>query len=373
MVLRAGFHGTVGQPSAQVIDGSLKFDDDSSQYLNRTPSSAGNKTVWSFSFWIKLNKVDGQRQIFSVYNDSSNDSLIKINSNGYLEIWNYIGGAYKTQYISNARFRDHSAWYHFFISCNGSTSLSAWVNGVAITFSTSTGPDGTDWLFNGTNSHQIGRYNTTANSDFQLTQVNWIDGHALEPTDFGFTDPLTNTWRPKKYTGSVNAPESGFGGTVWSSYVTNGSTGGTAPSKAFNGSIANNTGYDESNWTRSASNGNTPAVFDVSGVASMADVTEVKVYAYVADSQNNGTILAVNDVNQATSGQSGFQVYTVDVTGNGLDTIKYKYVSGSGPYCYLTGVTVSINGGAHQELIDGSGAPAGVNGFYLPMDGNSPI
>ena len=89
----------------------------------------------------------------------------------------------------------------------------------------------------------------------------------------------------------------------------------------------------------------------------MADVTEVKVYAYVADSQNNGTILAVNDVNQATSGQSGFQVYTVDVTGNGLDTIKYKYVSGSGPYCYLTGVTVSINGGAHQELIDGSGAP----------------
>ena len=26
MALRAGFHGTVGQPSAQVIDGSLKFD-----------------------------------------------------------------------------------------------------------------------------------------------------------------------------------------------------------------------------------------------------------------------------------------------------------------------------------------------------------
>ena len=39
MVLRAGFHGTVGQPSAQVIDGSLKFDDGSSQYLNN---------IWSF-------------------------------------------------------------------------------------------------------------------------------------------------------------------------------------------------------------------------------------------------------------------------------------------------------------------------------------
>ena len=49
-ILRAGFHGTEGQPSAQVIDGSLKFDDDSSQYLNRAPSSAGDKTVWSFLF-----------------------------------------------------------------------------------------------------------------------------------------------------------------------------------------------------------------------------------------------------------------------------------------------------------------------------------
>ena len=33
MALRAGFHGTVGQPSAQVIDGSLKFDESKNQYL----------------------------------------------------------------------------------------------------------------------------------------------------------------------------------------------------------------------------------------------------------------------------------------------------------------------------------------------------
>ena len=26
MVLRAGFHGTLGQPNAQVVDGSLKFN-----------------------------------------------------------------------------------------------------------------------------------------------------------------------------------------------------------------------------------------------------------------------------------------------------------------------------------------------------------
>ena len=58
-----------------------------------------------------------------------------------------------------------------------------------------------------------------------LCNVYWIDGLQLGPENFGFTDPLTGTWRPKKYTGSVNAPASGYGGTVWSSYVNNGSTG----------------------------------------------------------------------------------------------------------------------------------------------------
>ena len=57
MALRAGFHGTVGQPSAQVIDGSLKFDDNSSHYLNRTPSSAGNRKTWTFSCWVKRSEI----------------------------------------------------------------------------------------------------------------------------------------------------------------------------------------------------------------------------------------------------------------------------------------------------------------------------
>ena len=195
----SGASGAAG--SGYQIDRSLRFNSGDSSYLSRTPSSSGNETVWTFSFWIKLNKVDGQRQILTSYVDSSNDSLIKINSNGYLEIYNYRSGAYKTQYISNAQFRDPSSWYHFVISANGSTSLNAWVNGVAITFSTSTGPDGTDWLFNGTNSHQIGRYNTTANSDFQLADVHFVDGQALAASDFGEYDD-NNVWQPKEFTGS---------------------------------------------------------------------------------------------------------------------------------------------------------------------------
>ena len=52
-VLRAGtlgFHGTIGQPTAQVIDGSLRFDDGSSQYLRRTLFSASNRRTWTAFF-----------------------------------------------------------------------------------------------------------------------------------------------------------------------------------------------------------------------------------------------------------------------------------------------------------------------------------
>ena len=40
-----------------------------------------------------------------------------------------------------------------------------------------------------------------------MSQVYFIDGQALGPKNFGFTDPLTNTWKPKKYNGDFNAPK----------------------------------------------------------------------------------------------------------------------------------------------------------------------
>ncbi len=38
---------------AQVINGSLKFDSGSNQYLSRTPGSAGNRNTWTWSGWVK--------------------------------------------------------------------------------------------------------------------------------------------------------------------------------------------------------------------------------------------------------------------------------------------------------------------------------
>ena len=40
---------------AQVIDGSLKFDEDNNNYLKVTPGSNGNRRTWTWSGWVKRN------------------------------------------------------------------------------------------------------------------------------------------------------------------------------------------------------------------------------------------------------------------------------------------------------------------------------
>jgi len=36
-----------------------------STYLSRTPSSAGNRAVWTWSAWIKINGQDGNEALFT--------------------------------------------------------------------------------------------------------------------------------------------------------------------------------------------------------------------------------------------------------------------------------------------------------------------
>ena len=45
--------------------------------------------------------------------------------------------------------------------------------------------------------------NIEAHWDGHMSQVYFIDGLIKGPEEFGYTDPLTNTWRPKKYEGDL--------------------------------------------------------------------------------------------------------------------------------------------------------------------------
>ena len=65
---------------AQFIDGSLKFSSDKLQYLNRTPSTAGNRGKWTWSCWCKqAGKIGdaGGAALFAAYSSDADRDVIR--------------------------------------------------------------------------------------------------------------------------------------------------------------------------------------------------------------------------------------------------------------------------------------------------------
>ena len=201
---------------AQFIDGSLLFDRDKEQYLTRTPSSAGDQENWTFSVWVKRGRLasggagDDIDPIFCAGNSGSASmdfQFMKDASDNENRIWaiNWDGGTTYFSLETIARYKDISGWYHLVGSYDGTTAK-IYVNGSQVTnLDTNTQNGGTSKV-NSTNAHSIGCFGQGNTSWFggSMSQFYLIDGEALPASDFGYTDLLTNTWRPKKYTGDFN-------------------------------------------------------------------------------------------------------------------------------------------------------------------------
>jgi len=196
------------------ISRSLRFNSADSAYLNRTPASASNRRTWTWSGWVKRGKL-GSRNIFFAAGGAGNNFGLEFSANNELDIYQYVS-AYQWQLISSSLYRDVSAWYHIVLALDTTQATSTnrvklYVNGVQVTaFSTSTYPtQNTDYLVNSTSQHNIS--DTSGASlymDGYMTEINFIDGQALEPSSFGLNDPETGFGRGSqgklcgvKYTG----------------------------------------------------------------------------------------------------------------------------------------------------------------------------
>jgi len=232
-VVRTGLTKTVGQSNAQVVNGSLRFSRANSQYLTRTPSTVGNRRTWTISCWIKFSK-------FSTENDGDYRAMFITANNFNLEFWpkatlRISGSQTGDSFNSLAKYRDTSAWYHLVVACDTTSSsgddrFKIYMNGVR----QANNPSGSGYQgytaiaqnyeteINNIQAQYIGCYfNLTGFVDLYLSNFYLIDGQALDPSYFGFTDPLTNTWRPKKFN-AFNNPNNG---TTWSN-LTTASSGG---------------------------------------------------------------------------------------------------------------------------------------------------
>ena len=195
-----------------VIQRSLRFNSSDNTRLTRTPSSNGNKRTWTISFWIKRSAPTTALNGLMVSGTNNPDTIIKLDS-GRFEISRY-GGGYTNRVTASATLPDFSAWYHLVGAVDTTQSTAAnrvrlYINGTEVTdFDNSSYPSENYEYpeMNDTgNAVKIGHHNTGGTPqqlDAYLAEFNFIDGQQLDPSYFGFTDPQTGIWMPKRYEGT---------------------------------------------------------------------------------------------------------------------------------------------------------------------------
>ena len=192
------------------LESSLRFRSSASAYLNRTPSSAGNRKTWTWSGWVKRGSLGSDITLFGAGTSGTNYAFIGFYGSGLNLLVQEYQGANNMNIQSNAVFRDPSAWYHIVFGydttqATASNRVKLYVNGEQVTsFSIATYPSQNfDSLINNNNATQIGeRADGYGPFDGYMTEVNFVDGQALTPSDFGEYDDTTGVWKPKQYTGT---------------------------------------------------------------------------------------------------------------------------------------------------------------------------
>ena len=207
---------------ALIVDGSLRFT--GSSYLKRTPGSTGNTTTYTISCWVKRSHLapDGSgntnsnsNPIFSAGTNAGSDTddlqFYKDAGNNNAIRFVAYPGAFRFDLSTSMVFRDVSSWYHILANYDGTTAK-IYINGTQVTAFASSTQNGGAGNINTTDQHVIGASCDGSTSVFRgyISQFYFIDGQALDPSYFGYTDPLTNTWRPKKLSSSVAFGTNGF-------------------------------------------------------------------------------------------------------------------------------------------------------------------
>jgi len=190
---------------------SCRFNDGSSDYLNRTPSSETNTKTWTFSCWAKRATNALYQTLLSGNSSSSNNTGFFFNDTDELQFWNEISSTVNINIRTSAKFRDPSAWYHVVLALDTTQStqsdrLKIYVNSVEqdLTISTNVSSDQVTWINDNVVQQIGGPWGQTSGSYFDgyMAEVILVDGQQLTPTSFGATNPVTNIWEPIAYAGT---------------------------------------------------------------------------------------------------------------------------------------------------------------------------
>jgi len=201
--------GASGTAAGYTIDQSIRFNDDDTAYLTRTQDTGDSKRIATFSWWMKRGSNFGTESAV-IAAAASSRFLVRFNTSDQLTL-RLTNGTTEYTLTTNMVFRDPSAWYHCVWRIDVTQATAAdrsqlYVNGSAVTFTGSSLPaQNTDVVgLADATTQRIGILShTTAASKYDgyLAEFYYIDGQALDPTDFGeFNDD--GVWVSKAYAGS---------------------------------------------------------------------------------------------------------------------------------------------------------------------------
>ena len=216
-----GRQGAAGVSTGYDIANSLRFNDDDEASLSWTPSSAGDLRKWTWSGWVKVSSFDTHRRIFCVGNGNVNQHHLWFTDGNKLSVYISDGANANLGHLKTTQvFRDPSAWYHIVFVWDSDNATAddrskLYVNGDLITaYEARTNPsryldshiNSANWI------HGLGVVPQDGNLflDGYLAEVNFIDGYAKTPSDFGETDETYGHWKAKEYTHSDGYGTNGF-------------------------------------------------------------------------------------------------------------------------------------------------------------------
>jgi len=207
--------------SGYSISNSLRFDQASSHFLSTTFGSAGNRKTFTISTWCKLGaaSVGGEYSIAGAGGTSSGNprSYFQFEP-GSLRIADNVSGSAWKRIITNAKYRDHSAWYHIMAVVDTTQStesnrMKLFVNGTQVTsLGTEAYPSqNVDLNWNDATNFYVGAYPNNGDYDFEgyLADFYFIDGTAYTPSDFGETND-NGVWIPKDAKDDLTFGSNGF-------------------------------------------------------------------------------------------------------------------------------------------------------------------
>jgi hypothetical protein len=301
-------------PSGYNLTRSLRLRSSATAYLSRTPASASNRKTWTWSGWVKRGSLStsAANTFLSAGYNSAPWFVAQFGTDQKIEISFSAGVSNGT--ITNAVFRDPSAWYHIVIAVDttqatASNRLKLYVNNVEQTFSSTNYPSQNyDGQINNTTNHSIGGYSGQY-FDGYLTEVNFIDGQALTPSSFGETDTITGVWKPKAYSGT---------------YGTNGfELQFTDNSAATAAAIGKDSSGNGNNWTPNNISVTAGATYD-----SMTDVPTL-----TSATAANFAVLNPLDFNSGTVSNGNLQWAATAAVGNGcFSTFAFDIASTANKY-----------------------------------------